>query len=95
MKTAQNWYAPKSSNHQGTIASEGDGRTVAVAYDKADAPLLAAAPLLLEALRASLAEMQAFRAYWKSPKMGLQRGIPAAEEMARAAIAKATEEPKP
>lgn len=50
MKTTQNWYAPKSNSHQGTIVSESDGRTVAVAYDKADAPLIAAAPLLLKAL---------------------------------------------
>jgi len=54
MKTAQSWYAPKSSNHQGTIVNEGDGRTVAVAYDKADAPLIAAAPELLEALQTIL-----------------------------------------
>ena len=50
MNTKQSWYSPKSSNHQGTIVSEPDGRTVAVAYDKADAPLLAAAPALLKAL---------------------------------------------
>jgi hypothetical protein len=37
-------------NHQGLIIDEDTGRNVAVAYDKADAPLIAAAPALLEAL---------------------------------------------
>jgi len=54
METKQSWYAPKSSNHQGVIVSEGDGRTVAVAYDKADAPLIAAAPELLEVVNRML-----------------------------------------
>lgn len=44
------WYEAKTGNHQGLIIDENDGRNVAVAYDKADAPLLAAAPELLEIL---------------------------------------------
>ena len=45
------WYVGKTGNHQGLVIEEGTGRNVAVAYDKQDAPLLAAAPELLEALK--------------------------------------------
>jgi hypothetical protein len=41
------WYAAKTGNHQGLVIEEGTGRNVAVAYDKKDTPLLAAAPALL------------------------------------------------
>lgn len=44
---------------------------------------------LLAALKASLEEMDAFQAYWTSPKMGLKRGTSRAQELARAAIARA------
>ena len=48
------WYA-RTSNHQiippkGLIVSEETGENIAVAYDKKNAPILAAAPDLLEAL---------------------------------------------
>lgn len=56
---------------------------------EANARLIAAAPDMLAALEASLAEMRAFAKYWTSPKMGLSRSESKAEEMARAAIAKA------
>jgi type VI protein secretion system component VasF len=45
------WYTASTGNHQGLIIDEADGRNVAVAYDKADAPLIAAAPALLFALQ--------------------------------------------
>lgn len=46
------WYAKKAGNdHQGLVIDEATGRTVAVAYDRADMELLAAAPELLAALR--------------------------------------------
>lgn len=50
--TAGPWYESSTGNHQGLIASEATGENVAVSYDKADAPLIAAAPELLEALEA-------------------------------------------
>lgn len=52
-----NWYVSSTGNHQGLIVDEADGRNVAVAYDKQDAPLLAAAPALLEACRAALPQL--------------------------------------
>lgn len=82
MKTAQSWYSPKSSNHQGTIVSEPDGRTVAVAYDKADAPLLAAAPLLLNTVILLLHQLEAIEC--PATKDGLE--ICEARAKARAAI---------
>ena len=44
-----NWYTSKGSMGQGIVIDEETGRNVAVAYDEKDAPLLAAAPALLEA----------------------------------------------
>jgi hypothetical protein len=48
------WYVGKTGNHQGLVIEEGTGRNVAVAYDKQDAPLLAAAPELLAVLKEAL-----------------------------------------
>lgn len=52
------WYTPKTSERatQALICDESTGRSVAVAYDKADADLLAAAPELLAALELLLDE---------------------------------------
>jgi len=44
------WYEAKTGNHQGLVISEATGANVAVAYDKKDAPLIAAAPDMLAAL---------------------------------------------
>ena len=59
------WYAAETGNHQGLIICEETGNTIAVAYDKANAPLLALAPQLqdshrelLEALESATKEMQ-------------------------------------
>jgi adenine-specific DNA methylase len=50
-----NWYVANIGNdHQGLVIEEGTGRNVAVAYDKADATLLASAPEMLQALEALL-----------------------------------------
>jgi hypothetical protein len=46
-----NWYHnTKPDSSQGLVIEETTGRSVAVAYDPKDTPLLAAAPKLLEAL---------------------------------------------
>jgi hypothetical protein len=47
-----NWYASNTGNDQGLVIEEDTGRNVAVTYDKADAPLVAAAPALLLTARA-------------------------------------------
>lgn len=49
-----NWYTSEGSGGQGLVIDEADGRTVAVAYKAEDAPLLAAAPALRDALEALL-----------------------------------------
>ena len=47
----RHWYAKKSGNDtQGIVVEEETGRTVAVAYDRKDTALLAAAPEMLELL---------------------------------------------
>jgi hypothetical protein len=48
------WHASKGSGGQGLVIEDGTGRSVAVAYDGKDAPLLAASPRLLDALRGLL-----------------------------------------
>jgi len=52
------WYTPTVSERatQGLICDESTGRSVAVAYDKADACLIASAPELLAALELILDE---------------------------------------
>lgn len=52
--TTYPWYEANTGNHQGLVVEEGTGRDVAVCYDKADAPLVAAAPELLAALQNAL-----------------------------------------
>jgi hypothetical protein len=48
------WQAASTGNHQGLVISE-TGANIAVTYDKADAPLVAASPDLLQACRDALA----------------------------------------
>jgi hypothetical protein len=51
MKT-RNWYSGVfAGGHQGSVACQDTGKTIALSYDPADAPLLAAAPELLAALQ--------------------------------------------
>lgn len=44
------WYHSKGSMGQRIIIEEGTGKSIAVAYDEIDAPLLAAAPNMLKLL---------------------------------------------
>lgn len=53
------WYEASTGNHQGLIIEETTGRNVAVAYDKADAPLIAAARELLHIAKAYVAICEA------------------------------------
>lgn len=48
------WYEAGTGNHQGLVISEATSANVAVAYDKKDACLIAAAPALFAALQALL-----------------------------------------
>lgn len=41
------WYEAGAGNHQALIISQKTGKSIAVAYDKKDAPLIASAPTLL------------------------------------------------
>jgi len=52
------WYETTTGNHQGLIISETDGANIAVAYDKRDASLIAAAPDLLKALNEILEQIE-------------------------------------
>lgn len=61
-----NWYTANTGNHQGLVIEENTGRTVAVAYDKADAPLIAAAPELLEAVKGLLSSMETSAAQYRT-----------------------------
>jgi hypothetical protein len=85
---SKKWYVASTGNHQGLIIDETDGRNVATAYDKADAPLIAAAPELLEALQACLEGVAT--PISDHPWAVKQR---AAHTKARAVIAKATGTP--
>lgn len=54
------WYAAKMGNdHQGLVIDEKTGVNIAVTYDKKDAPLVAAAPELWDALHDLLDIVQA------------------------------------
>jgi len=51
------WNASVGSGGQGLVADEVTGRTIAVCYNKRNAPLLAAAPKLLNACIAALSQL--------------------------------------
>jgi len=54
MKTQSNqdkWYEGNTGNHQGLVINEETGENIAVVYDKANTPLIASAPELLEACK--------------------------------------------
>lgn len=56
--TQKQWYAQRTNKEskrgQGMVVDEQNGRTVAVSYDAEDTALLAAAPMLLNALKAQI-----------------------------------------
>lgn len=62
------WYVAGTGNHQGLVIDERTGTNIAVTYDKAHAPIIAAAPAMLAALKAGLA---CFRGFSASPDWGL------------------------
>jgi len=87
METTQarhTWYATDGSGGQGLVIDEDTGRNVAVAYDSADAPLLAAAPELLR-------ELEACAEYIAQTWSDDPSNAPWCLHTARAAIAKTTE----
>ena len=49
--TAELWEVGNTGNHQGLIYAEKTGDNIAVAYDKKNAKLIAAAPDMLKALK--------------------------------------------
>ena len=51
MSTTTTYYHKGTPGEQGSVIDEQTGRTVAVVYDAKDAPLLAAAPTLRDALQ--------------------------------------------
>jgi hypothetical protein len=58
-KTAgRQWYVASTGNHQGLVIDDTTGASIAVAYDKEDAPMLAAAPELAEAVRRLVAHAE-------------------------------------
>lgn len=85
-----NWYAKPGSGGQGLVLDEQTGRTVAVAYDVKDAPVLAASPALLDALRCALNALEG-RYPWPvaDGKYSQKEARKVAADVARAAIAKA------
>jgi hypothetical protein len=83
--TPEPWYVAETGNHQRIIIEEQTGKTIAVAYDKTDAALLAAAPELLEAL-VDLLEV----ANSRGRRLGIDEGGPVLDKT-REAIAKATQ----
>lgn len=92
MKT---WNARKTAgDHQGLVIDEASGRNVAVTYDAADAPLVAAAPDLLDALDRLLRHCEGTNtAFYVTNKPAALReafkGQKEAMQAARAALAKA------
>lgn len=50
MPVDQSWSIGSTGNHQPIIVEEGTGRFIAQIYDAKDAPLIAAAPKLFQAL---------------------------------------------
>lgn len=80
------WYCARNANpSQGLVISEPDGRNIAVTYDPADGPLVAAAPEMLAALCS-------LRHYCEVSGLAKDAFIAGAMEDAAAAIRKAKNE---
>lgn len=77
------WYVTNSA-HQGIVADEQTGKTIAVTYDKAHAPVVAASQDLLAALEGVLTD-------WDALVRNSEKAEPPHIQQARAAIAKAGE----
>jgi len=91
METTQarhTWYATRAnSNGHGFVIEEATGRDVALVYDSTDAPVLAAAPELLEALKALFEHCEMVHNRWGEDSNLTEAN--AAIAAGRAAIAKA------
>ena len=82
-----NWYTmTKPDAAQGQVAEEGTGKTIAVTYDAKHAPLVAAAPAMLDALEDCRGVLKSIDDQLK----GRSIAVTAVLEKARAAIASAT-----
>lgn len=57
MHTKGEWHTANTGNHQGLICSY-TGENIAIAYDKKDAPILSAAPDLLQSCKDLLALLE-------------------------------------
>ena len=53
--TLHPWHESETGTHQALITSEVTGENIAIVYDKRNAPIIKAAPDLLEALEAIIA----------------------------------------
>ena len=67
--TTHVWHVASMGNHQGLIVDETTGENIAVAYDKANAPLIATAPELLALARE-------FESYLDLKLIGFRREYP-------------------
>ena len=74
-KTLKRWYEGKTGNHQGLVIEEETGKSIAVTYDKKDAPLIAAAPELLEAASYALEYLEANPDEYSNPRARKIRAI--------------------
>jgi hypothetical protein len=80
------WYATNAGNdHQGLVIEEQTGRTVAVAYDRKDGAMLAAAPDLAAACKARLECDETF----EQGTSEWSQAIDCADAMMRSALQKA------
>lgn len=93
MEKNTEWYAASTGNHQGLVCDRADGRNVAVTYDSADAPLVAAAPRLRQAL-SDMCEMASHHAMPESEAREIMREARMALSELRDAIAAAAAEPR-
>jgi len=51
MNNMEPWYAARTGTHQGLICEEKTGANIAVAYDKTNTAMIAAAPDMYQALK--------------------------------------------
>jgi hypothetical protein len=91
VKTPAPWYVPRTSNHQASICDESTGRTVAVVYDKADAPILSAATMMLESLEHVQGHWDAAREEGDNVYAFDLATCPTCKKLVRDAIAMATD----
>lgn len=85
------WYQASTGDHQGLVIDEKTGANIAVTYDKDHAPLVAAAPAMLAALK-EIAERGPVEGY--SSASALRLRLVATQSIARRAIAEAEEKTK-